>query len=196
MRIGIDVDDTLVNLMEPLLYEVNRRYNKDIKMEQVTSRGELLRLSGATREEIGAMMDMLWQGPWYLDLIDSAIPAAIRALRNGGHDVYIVTYRFRENHRHVANWLYNSDIYYDGLMFIDNHKMTKASLPIDVFVDDIPDSYVMWQPKAAAIRPLYVPERPWNQEWAEGESKHTARIERVSGTVEALGRLGLERKPV
>lgn len=161
MRIGVDLDGVCFDFPASL-----RRYLETLGFSGLPT-GEVRRWEfyedwGLTLDEfLGYCNDGVDAGYVFSGPARDRAPQAIRALKNAGHEIHIVTDRsFGKNpiasEDATLHWLYGHDIPFDSLTFSPD----KTSVPTDVFIEDKLQNYDALA--ASGCKP-YLVDRPWNR---------------------------------
>lgn len=136
LRILVDMDSTVVDLLGPWLRAYNESYNDDLAISDLHS----FRLEGQVRPECGEkILDFLREDGWFRRL--GPLPGAIDAVRRltDRHDVFIVSNPLPSAPYSAGDkrlWLdeHMSFIPHDHVVFTAAKHLLKA----DVLVDDSP----------------------------------------------------------
>ena len=153
MRIICDMDEVIVDMMNPLLKRYNEKYNSDITIEDVTQ-WELPQ----DMKDIYMERDFFYELP----LIDDAL-MGICQLKSWGHEIIIATNH--SDNGYIANqkvsWMKEMMPGSSANMMIGARK---DLLQGDVIIDDNAD-YLINSPCPIKI----CMDRPWNRELEERE---------------------------
>lgn len=164
LNIGWDIDGVLYNITKAYhvyLREVHGRLDIDESSEAATY--DWYTSHNISRPEFLAHLDdavdkghMFWSG----DLYEYDVAAHIRKLRNLGHKVHIVTYRFSgsESKAEEATRFYldSNEIEFDSLTFSED----KTIVPCDYFIEDHIKNYDALD--AAGVK-VYLMDRLYNR---------------------------------
>ncbi|MGH7432205.1 MAG: hypothetical protein ACREJL_00475 [Candidatus Methylomirabilales bacterium] len=200
MRIGVDIDDVLVDALPQFVAAFNARFAKAVPLEQAD--WDIFRvfpeIPHPARRAFWRTLEeerFLFQRP-----IHPEAAAAIRRLRDLGHDLFLVTGRLPWHRAPTLQWLAAEGL---GEAFTDllvkqprlpreKHKRkAAAALRLEAFVEDERRTA-----EALVTLPLtvFLLDRPWNQgpalpgltrvrDWPE----ILARVTTVSGNVRSSG---------
>jgi uncharacterized HAD superfamily protein len=169
VRIGVDIDDVLVDALPHFIGAFNTRFGKAVPLEQAD--WDIFRVFPEiplpARRAFWARLEregFLFQRP-----VHPEAAAAIRRLRDLGHDLFLVTGRLPWHRAPTLQWLAAQGL---GEAFTDvlvrdlrrpreDHKRAAAaSLRLDAFIEDE-------RPTAEALVTLpltvFLMDRPWNQ---------------------------------
>lgn len=144
MKIAIDVDDTLISLVDQA-YAYGQIYNYNHNGNMNVINPNALYISGIYEwnEELenSFFKDVL------IDVIANTAPKplakeVISQFKKEGHEIYIMTARqesyFPNSYENTKNWLNKYEIPYDNLYVHTNDKGAKCKeLGIDILIDDI-----------------------------------------------------------
>ena len=157
MRIGIDLDGVLANVVAGVYEMTRRHYGVDVSAHEMVAWSAWPAPIKNTREALRFMDEayrMCLVPPMELDLAES-----VRKLRKK-HRVCIITKRTNGSHCAVAKWLETEGIVYDSLVFAD-HRESKFIYPIDVLIEDAP--YTVEEVKSHPLATLLLIDRPYNR---------------------------------
>jgi len=188
MKIGIDIDDVICNTIPNIVTFYNRKYNKNIKFEEIHSFNLWESGIGKNKEEIIKIVNEFDSeiGLDKVELLPNVKQAIIGLISQA--DIFFITSRsnkfqnktevyFKENFPNLDfRVVYAND-------FHDHNGSKKKSeicreLGIDIFIDDNKD-YVLDCSKEG-IR-CFLINKPWNQDF-----KQNLEITRVNSLKEAV----------
>jgi uncharacterized protein len=168
MKLGFDVDDTLINLREHAFYLYKRRLKKDIPIEAFR---ELKTIAihkpfGLTDAEGRQMWMDLREEIYFTDC--PPFPFAVEVLQEleqAGHEIYYVTSRDGEHCEQTKAWLQNAGFpVHDDRFFCGMKDPEKVQiinqLCIDYYFDDKP---AVLETLANSPTKVYVKNHPYNQ---------------------------------
>jgi uncharacterized protein len=165
MKIGIDVDEVLCELLDGFLKFYNEKYGRKFAREDFLDY-HFEKLNGGTQEDV----DKLLEEYGYPSDID-VVTGAVESLKNlsGYHELIVLTARypkFKEKTEEFLNKNFGdifSDVLYTGEIYL-KHGTTKADLccekNIDVMIDDNKTFACEIAEKGVHVLLL---NKPWNQ---------------------------------
>lgn len=155
MRILIDLDDTLVNMMGKAIYYYNNRYKTAIKLENLTE----WELANRTRwEDIWRIPGFFADLPW----MDDMAQEVLRQLKDDGHELVIVSaVPTWESCKDKYAWCHTNLRIPGIIRSMDQVVLTRGKQYIegDCMVDDKPANL-------DGRRHPIVFDRPWNRKFA------------------------------
>ena len=136
MRIGIDIDNVLVNTTECVLEYLNERTGLNLKLEDIKTYSIEDYVPPENRLLVPEAFESkhMWKK---VDFIEGATEA-IRKLVEDGHEVYFATATLPENLKKKMNHL-SRNLDFLGLDYIKSHTIcitNKQLLRFDVMIDD------------------------------------------------------------
>jgi len=162
MRIGIDIDGVMCDLMRPVVRRINNKYHTHYRVEDITewnpknwenADGKKIELEKEVREFLADATAALTPFP-----IAGAFEAVTK-LQNDGHSIIFVTGRqdSPDIMNHTLKWMQR---YYHNPQTVPiMHTSNKAAVEVDLFIDD---NYDIACDIADAGRPVILVTRPWN----------------------------------
>lgn len=170
MKIGIDLDDCINDLLGSFIMFHNERYGtKLIKKDFHCYRyNEVL---GISLEEAGKRVMEFYLSPFY----DTIVPMpeamiTLYQLKNEGHELAIVTGRPSSVVRITRDWVEKnspylfSDIYHTNAYDLDGLKISKSHVCVNLGIKTIIDDDLMHVVDCASFGiKVLVPNRFWNQ---------------------------------
>jgi uncharacterized HAD superfamily protein len=196
VRIGVDIDDVLVDALPHFVAAFNARFGKAVPLEQADWDifSAFPEISEAARRAFWMRLDE--EGFFFQRPVNPEAAAAIRHLRALGHDLFLVSGRLLWHREPTLQWLATQGL---GEAFThlvvrelqrpreDHKREAAAALRLEAFVEDERRTA-----EALITLPLtvFLLDRPWNRgpalpgltrvrDWAEILSRLTT----VSGTV-------------
>jgi 5'(3')-deoxyribonucleotidase len=159
MRIGLDLDGVIINLMPEILRRWNRDHGTDIKEEDMVLYDSLMELAGS----------VVYLKVWWKQQVLSGMYLQARLYRGASdfieelgrkHDIVIITSRLDVLPQVISDTAESLDYYkipYKELHFIKEKYLVEC----DVYIEDSPPCIKeLWQ----AHKNVIMPRRPWNQE--------------------------------
>ena len=198
MRLGFDLDEVVVNLtaeFEKYLdstygiewsadcfvnyHIVNCVFHHDEKFNERIREDMFVRANDATFQ-FGA------------EPIEGA-REVLQQLKHGGHKIYFITSRPKQNQPLTFKWLRQNDIPFDSLDVI-GHDLQKGLFGrkhhLDMFVDDVHKHLEsMYQYKKRWRKGLLLLDKPWNRDYIDG-----SRFIRVKNWKEILRHVGVANR--
>ena len=168
LRIGVDVDDVLVESLPAYLELFRRRFGREVKIQEAA--WEIFRrFPEIPAEQVGAFyaelerIDFLGTRPVYPEAI-----AGVRALAAAGHRLYVVTGRLAQHQNHTRRMLegagllglFEDLVHRDGESLAGYKPRVLRELGLQLHIEDELDVA-----RAAARIPVQVLllDRPWNR---------------------------------
>ena len=173
MRIALDVDGVLADIILVWLNEHNKQYNKSINKESIEN-WDFWRKLGLDRYEFYHQLSNCWSQWKEVPPMEHDIGKTVDKLHSVGR-VDIVTARDQGSTKYVINWLEHNRIKYNEYVVVSD-GIDKAKLDYDVFIDDSPHNVVRMASKGRNVL-LY--DQPWNK------SVKNIKITRIKKLVEA-----------
>lgn len=153
MIIMCDIDDVLNNLVEKTIELYNSRYNKSIRVEDITSYSfeECL-----PKEEVAVILSLFKEKKLWNSLSPVAgASAGLKALIKQGHQIYFATATSPINFEWKVNWCA------EHFPFINSDNIIrvvdKSVLKCDIIIDDYMENLI----GNTAYRICF--DRPWNR---------------------------------
>lgn len=146
MKLGFDIDDTLINLREHAFHIYNKKLDKNVPMEvfQKLDRVEIHEPFGLTEEEGGEMWKSCLEEIYYTSC--PPFPNAVETLQEldgQGHDIYYITSRPKEHGERTKEWVkkqgfpVKDDHFFYGMRDDEKVKIIQK-LQLDYYFDDKP----------------------------------------------------------
>ncbi len=160
MRIGIDLDDVIADLVPELIKFLNDLYKADLEFKEIKS-WEIWKYGNLTEKEFkeGTKKFIEEGGYSRLPVIKGAVEGVNRLKELG--EVYIVTRRSIKRRAETISWLRDKKIKYDGIYFSNNGPKTHIFEDINpnLIIDDSPSSAkdLLW------FRGFFLYDKPWNK---------------------------------
>jgi len=164
MRIAIDIDGVLIDLMVTYCEIFNEKYKTEYTKKDVKN-WEFFRDWNITEEECFEIFYQLYENSMKVPFIDDSAPEYMRKL-NTMHDVYIVSARESQYKAQILKKLnyhnVKKKIQYIALILL-HHKPydVKINQDFDVYVDDNPNLAESISKMKERYLLLY--DQPWNQ---------------------------------
>ena len=164
MKLAIDIDGVLLDIMVTYCEIFNNKHNTDYTKEDVTS-WEFFKSWDISEKEAFEIFYSIYIDSMKVPFIDNKAPEILQRL-NDCHDVYIVTARSPEYKTPIIKKFRFHNIFkgihYKDLILL-HHKPydIKLSLDFDVYVDDNPN--LVDSIKNMVNKKLLLYDQPWNQ---------------------------------
>ena len=163
MKIGCDVDETIVNIVEPMLLLHNKRYCTNY------SRSELydyeFSILNRSREEIISLFKALSEEGYIrkLELIDEDCPNVMKRLVGNGNIIDLITATISANFKDKKARLDELGVSYNKIITVDLMPDSKAvyAKNYDLFIDDNPHQCRAIKEAGCEV---IVYNQPWNRE--------------------------------
>ncbi|MFP7494613.1 HAD family acid phosphatase [Terribacillus saccharophilus] len=147
MKLGFDIDDTLINLREHAFHIYNRKMNRQIPIGvfHELQRVEIHEPFGLTDEEGSRMWNSTLEEIYYTTC--PPFPNAVdllQELKQDGHEIYYITSRPKEHGERTKQWLrtlgfrIEDEQFFYGMQDADKIHIIKE-LGLDYYFDDKPD---------------------------------------------------------
>ena len=165
MRIAIDIDGVLLDLMVTYCEIFNKKYNTEYTVQDV-KHWEFFRDWNISEKESFEIFYELYKNSMPIPFIDERAPEYMRKLNNS-HELYIVSARepqYRSQTLKKLNYHnVKKNLHYIELILL-HHKPydSKINQDFDVYVDDNPN--LAKSIKKMKNRYLLLYDQPWNQE--------------------------------
>ncbi|WP_085993589.1 5' nucleotidase, NT5C type [Oceanobacillus senegalensis] len=146
MKIGFDIDDTLINLREHAFHIYNKKLNKnlDLSIFRNIKRVEIHEPFGLNDEEGNKMWKSSLEEIYYSDCppFNGAVET-LNKLDKEGHEIFYITARPKEHGKRSMDWLkkqgfpVQEERFYYGMQ--DDEKVhIIQDLDLDYYIDDKP----------------------------------------------------------
>ncbi len=173
MKIALDVDGVLADIILVWINEYNKKHDKSIEKETIKN-WDFWKELGVNQLEFYHQLSNCWSQWKDVPPMEQGMSNAVDKLHSIGN-VDIVTARDKESTKHVINWLEHNHIKYNEYVAVPDGR-EKANLDYDVFIDDSPHNVVSMASKGRNVL-LY--DQPWNK------YVNDSKIIRISKLVEA-----------
>ena len=157
MKISLDVDSVLANVMVVWNIIYNKEYDKKLKKEDINA-WDFWKKLDLSRKEFNDIFTKTWNQWNTISPTEENLGSKVKELSNLG-TVDIVTGRSKETISQVKEWLKKENIVYNKFIRVSPYAL-KGNLPYDVFIDDSPYNII-----DAAKRNKFslIYNQPWNQ---------------------------------
>lgn len=183
MKIALDVDGVLADIILVWINEYNRKYNKSITRETIRN-WDFWKELGVDKYEFYYQLSNCWSQWKNVPPMESNIAEVVAKL-NSMSVVDIVTARDQDSTRHVIDWLEYNKIKYNEYVAVPDGR-DKANLDYDVFIDDSPHNAMRMAAKGRSVL-LY--DQPWNKSISNSK---IMRIKKLHEAVDIISTLNLK----
>jgi len=139
MKILVDMDDVLENLLEVWVSVLNERHDLHVKQEDIVEWDMAKAFPTLTKEEIFAPFNM--ESFWQLTTPKKDARKYIEMLENNGHEIYVVTathYNFiAMKMRNIVERWFSPLIPYSHLIIAYEKQMVKGDVLIDDYLPNL-----------------------------------------------------------
>ena len=181
MRVGVDIDGVLADLVEATIKAWNEENpDRQFKVGDWTS-WDVWKIMGNTPKEMHRLMDLGWSRWPDMLPMEPGLRQSLRRLRRVGHTIHIITGRNPGSYLDVVRWLDLHRIPYDSLTFLIK-GVDKLEFPVDVLIDDNPNEVL----RVPFGKQLYLRDQPWNRMTYNLDTAMGGNIKRVSGVREMV----------
>lgn len=161
MRIALDVDGVLANMIEPLLRLYEDETGVRITVEEVDD-WDFWKKRGISKQKFIELMIRTWSRWWEIEPLEDDVSEDVDKLNRLGH-VDIVTQRPAKTIGYVKEWLARNKIRYRKFTWVPP-RTTKAKLSYDIYIDDSPK---LAEELNKLGRPMLLYNQPWNRSFGE-----------------------------
>lgn len=176
MRIAVDVDGVLADIISVWLAYYNRKHNSSLSREQI-QRWDFWKSIGYSAERFYAELATCWKEWLKVPAIESDIANSIAMLRSLGK-IDIVSAQMAKDY--VKRWLEHNNIVYDEYVSVAR-GVDKADLAYDAFIDDSPINAERMSSMGKLVL-LY--DQPWNRHLSNG--RYIVRVKNMDGVKRVL----------
>lgn len=185
MKIAVDVDGVLADVIVTWLDIYNTEHHNSVKKDEV-NHWDFFGSLGIDRVEFDRIFELAWKNWRAIPPCETMLNQKVRDLSKIG-EVSIVTARSRASIPSVKAWLSDKLIFYSDMIVVDYGPL-KSTLDFDVFIDDSP---LNAKNIAESGKLVLLFDQPWNRD-IKGEG-----IVRISGFPEAIAAIdNLSKKKV
>ncbi len=174
MKIAVDVDGVLADVIVTWLDIYNAEHHKSVTKDQV-NHWDFFGSLGIDRVEFDRIFELAWKNWRDIPPCETMLSQKVRDLSKLGK-VSIVTARSTSSIPSVKAWLSDKKISYNDMIVVDYGPL-KSALEFDVFIDDSP---LNAKNIAESGKLILLFDQPWNRD-ISGEG-----IIRISGFPEAI----------
>ena len=164
MRIALDVDGVLADLVGTLLQVYEEKTGIRVERDEVDS-WEFWRRYGLSRQGFIQLLIKTWSRWREIKPTEDDLAEDVKLLNRLGH-VDIVTQRPSKTIPYVKEWLRYHNVSYRNFTWVPP-KSTKASLGYHVYIDDSPK---LAEELVRLGKPMLLYDQPWNREVNEAKT--------------------------
>ncbi len=157
MKIALDVDGVLADIISVWLDQYNKSRKKSITSEDIV-RWDFWKELGFDKYKFYEELSSCWSRWMEVPPMEQDIASAVEKLHSAG-TVHIVTARDASSTKYVKQWLEHNGIKYNDYVPVLRGR-DKADLDYDIFIDDSPHNVVGIASKGKNAL-LY--DQPWNR---------------------------------
>jgi uncharacterized HAD superfamily protein len=155
LRIGIDIDGCLFDVLTPTLNEYNLRYNTNFKPSDITDY-HAHKILGINVSRFIELLDFIWINDFNsIRPYEQDINLSFKKLHGKNHQIIIVTRRNVKTIPNVINVLKKWSMKVDGFVVVNN-GLDKTLANVDVMIDDSKEVINLFGYKG------YLIQRPYN----------------------------------
>jgi len=180
MKIALDVDGVLADIIHLWIENYNKQYNKSISKKDI-NQWDFWRNIGLDKYEFYRQLSNSWEQWKDVPTTENDIASAVDRLHSLGR-VDIVTARDKESTNYVINWLEHNGIKFNEYVAVLDGR-DKAKLDYDVFIDDSPHNVERMASKGSNVL-LY--DQPWNR---DVNSRKIIRIKKLIESINIISAL-------
>ena len=174
MKIAVDVDGVLADIIVTWLDIYNAEHHNSVKKDEV-NHWDFFGSLDIDRAEFDRIFELVWKNWRAIPPCETMLSQKVRDLSKLG-EVSIVTARSTSSIPSVKAWLSDKMISYNDMIVVDYGPL-KSALDFDVFIDDSP---LNAKNIAASGKLVLLFDQPWNRD-IRGEG-----IVRISGFPDAI----------
>lgn len=171
LKIGIDLDEVLIDFLGKFIEFYNDKYNKQLRYEDFHSYA-FWNVIGGTKEDIIMLVDEFKSSKFFDEVSLIQDSKEIVKLLSNGNELFVITSRHSKYKERTIGFLDNnfgkifSDVFFTTDFYDSCEKMTKAGiseeLGIDIFIED--NSVYAQEISDKGIRVLLM-NKPWNKDF-------------------------------
>lgn len=174
MKIALDVDGVLADIIVVWIQEYNKKHGKSISKETIKD-WDFWKELGVDKYDFYFQLSNCWSKWQAVPTMEQGIANAVEKLHSIG-TVDIVTARDKPSTPYVLKWLEHNRIKYNDYVAVPDGR-DKANLDYDMFIDDSPHNALRIASKGRKVL-LY--DQPWNK------SVNNTRVVRIKKLGEAI----------
>lgn len=156
MKLGFDIDGVISDFVESFREVVKSHYGHSLNEADIYCH-DLNLVLGITKQERNELIrETLLRD---IALMPKA-QGTLMKLKSEGHQIFILTARFKDLISVTKNWLEKKEIPYSQLIPLSEGKKHLAEDELDVIVEDNLEDALEWSQK---VENILVYDHPWNQ---------------------------------
>ncbi len=157
MNLGFDIDGVIANFADPLIERIRKDYGVAIKESDIYT-FDLNLVLGITRAEEVKLVESILSSD--LPLYPGA-KETLEQLSSEGHNIYLLTGRWRYLRDKTQSWLKENGVPYTELHLLDVGKKYQAPIAsLDVIVEDSLEEGLEW---TCRVKNILIYDHPWNK---------------------------------
>lgn len=170
MKIFIDLDSTLNQLMDPWLIAIQRHLGEKIPLETITHWDRL-------KDE--RYQSLLCELGFFRHLgVEEGAQQALQMAQSDGHSIYVVSATTKYDYADKVEWLAEYFPLIPRKHFIGASCKAELARHDRLLIDDAPHNLTDWE-AAGGIAVAYT--QPWNHEWKGLRMHHWYELARILG---------------
>lgn len=135
MKLGIDLDGVLLDILKPTLDEYNLRYRTNFTPDDIIHY-KAHQILGISVDEFLSLLDFIYINDFHsIRPYEIDVNNHLKRLRDNGHQIIIVTRRNLKTIPNVINILKKWKIGIDGFICVNN-SLDKTVANVDIMIDD------------------------------------------------------------
>lgn len=180
MKIALDVDGVLADIMHVWLEEYNRNYNRSVSKDEIVQ-WDFWKGLGYDKYRFYEELSRCWARWMDVPAMEHDLADAVEKLNSVGM-VDIVTARDPASTKFVKQWLKHNEIAYSEYVAVARGR-DKAELAYDIFIDDSPLNVASIASKG---KRALIYDQPWNR---SVNHSNVVRIKRLEEAVDVISEM-------
>jgi len=180
MKIALDVDGVLADIIYVWLEQYNKSHKKSITKEDIV-RWNFWKELGFDKYEFYEELSSCWSRWLEVPPMEQGIADAVENLHSVG-TVHIVTARDMASTKYVKQWLEHNGINYTDYVPVLRGR-DKADLDYDIFIDDSPQNVIGIASKGKNAL-LY--DQPWNRSVSDPKIVRIRKLQEAMNVISGL----------
>lgn len=187
MRVGFDIDDTLINLREYAFQLYNKKLKQNVGLDvyQTIKTLEIHEVFGLDAKAGGKLWNSLAEEIYFSDcLVFEGALETLQKLEQEGHEIFYITARNPEHCERTKKWMRDrgfpiqDDHFFCGMK--DDEKISIIQkLKLDYYFDDKP---AVLETLLNIPTKVYAFDNPYNQHVKVPRLKHWSEFQKVTAT--------------
>ncbi len=180
MKIALDVDGVLADIVHVWLEEYNRNYNRSVQKDEI-QQWDFWKGLGYDKYRFYEELSKCWARWAEVPAMEQDLGSAVGRLNSLG-SVDIVTARDPASTPFVKQWLEHNGIRYNEYVAVMRGR-DKANLDYDIFIDDSPPNItsIVSQGKRALIY-----DQPWNRSVSHSSAVRIMKLEEAADVISGM----------